>query len=297
MNFLLLVGGLTGLGVALVVFEFMPARPDLSAAMARLAGPGHLPAAPAVQLPLAERGAFQERLGAFLERHLRDTPGVRIPTQDLALIEKPVSSWFGEKAAFAILGLAFPTLLGALLAVAGISLPFIVPGGAALVLALVLWFGPDGDVKREAAEMRVVMAHAISAYLVATAMARLAGKDPQKALELAARGNSRVFARIREEIEHSNLTSTPSWDGLHALGVQLNVAELDLVADIMRLSGQEGANVYESLHARGRGLRASLLAKAEARAKVDSERIVAPMAMLGLLSLALLLVPQLLAHT
>jgi len=69
------------------------------------------------------------------------------------------------------------------------------------------------------------------------------------------------------------------------------VPELQDVADIMRLSGEEGVAVYENLRARSRGMRTALLAREQARANAGSERMVIPVALLGLIFLSLLAYP------
>ena len=58
--------------------------------------------------------------------------------------------------------------------------------------------------------------------------------------------------------------------------------ELGDLSDIMRLAGQEGAQVYEALRARGRSLRTAMLTREQARANAASERMVLPVAMLAL---------------
>jgi hypothetical protein len=59
----------------------------------------------------------------------------------------------------------------------------------------------------------------------------------------------------------------------------------------MRLSGEEGTAVADTLRARSRGLRTALLTKEQTRANEDSERMVVPVAVLGLIFLMLLGAP------
>ncbi len=100
-----------------------------------------------------------------------------------------------------------------------------------------------------------------------------------------------MFIRLREQLVRARLSGTPPWDGLHALAVELGLPELSDLADIMRLSGEEGAAVAATLRARSRGLRVALLAQEQTRANEDSERMVIPVALLGLIFLIILGAP------
>jgi hypothetical protein len=64
--------------------------------------------------------------------------------------------------------------------------------------------------------------------------------------------------------------------------------ELDDVAEIMRLSGEDGAAVYATLRARAASLRTALLTDAAAEANAASEHMIMPVAFLGVTFMALL---------
>jgi hypothetical protein len=57
------------------------------------------------------------------------------------------------------------------------------------------------------------------------------------------------------------------------------------VADIMRLSGQEGAQVYSNLRARSAGMRAAMLNAELAKANEIGKRMLIPMSILGVIFL------------
>ncbi len=61
----------------------------------------------------------------------------------------------------------------------------------------------------------------------------------------------------------------------------------------MRISGTDGAAVYDTLRARSKGLRGELLAEDLARANADSERMVAPGSALTMLMTFLVVFPAL----
>ncbi len=106
-------------------------------------------------------------------------------------------------------------------------------------------------------------------------------------------GRGTVFRRIRDALERASTDRLPPWDGLDVLSVELGLTPLQDVADIMRISGTDGAAVYDTLRARARSLRGELLAEDLARANTDSERMVAPGAALTLLMTSLIVFPAL----
>jgi pilus assembly protein TadC len=291
----LLLGALAGLGLALIVRELLPSDPQLASALARLAPARVGTAAPALEQPATDpgsTGALEHRVGLWAQRYLLDAPFVRVPTRELLLLRIPVARHLGTKVLMGLLGLLFPAVFVVILAAAGSSLPIALPAVAALVLAAVLFVVPDLDIARRAATAREEFARATSAYLDLTALERAAGAGATQSLEQAATvGDSWVFVRLREQLVRARLSGNPPWDGLHHLATELGLPELSDLADIMRLSGEEGAAVADTLRARSRGLRAALLTKEQTRANEESERMVVPVAFLGLIFLVILGAP------
>lgn len=290
-----LFGATGGLGVTLILRELLPSDPQLASALHRLA-PARIGAqAPAVAEPVEDGGStgkLEHRVGIWAQRYLIDAPFVRIPTRELLLLRIPVARHLGQKVLMALLGLLFPAVFLVVTAAAGYPLPIAPPAVFALVLAAVLFVVPDLDVRRKAAAAREEFARATSAYLDLTALERAAGAGATQSLEQAATvGDSWVFVRLREQLVRARLSGMPPWDGLHDLADELGLPELSDLADIMRLSGEEGAAVADTLRARSRGLRAALLTKEQTRANEESERMVVPVAFLGLIFLAILGAP------
>ena len=81
---------------------------------------------------------------------------------------------------------------------------------------------------------------------------------------------------------------------LHALSDELGLPELDDFADIMRLSGEEGASVYTNLRARSAAMRTAMLNDEIAEANAVGERMTIPGSLLGVIFMALLVAPSLL---
>lgn len=286
-----LSGGLVGLGVALIIARLVPAHPDLQSVLGRL-DPARVPA---LYGPAGEQLGFKDRLGVRVQRRAPAVLWARVPTRELAMLRIPVHRYFGEKALYAAMGLAFPLLASALLLVVGIRHPFTVPVGAALVLAVVMSFLPDYNARDDAAKARQEFVRALGAYIDLVALERHAGAGSTQALEVAAQvGDSWVFLRIREELARARWAGQPPWDGLAQLADELRLPELADLADIMRLSGEEGATVYTTLRARSASLRAALLADEHTKANTADERMTFPVTMLAFIFLLLISTPAIL---
>ena len=294
-----LAGATAGLGATLIVRELLPSQPQLAAALERLQPPqlARTASPPATDSepdgrPAGGTSSLETRVGLRLQRQLEGARFVRIPTRELSLLRTPVARYLGSKVLLGLLGLGFPTLFTLVAAVMGYALPLVVPALGGLALGALLFLTPDVEVKRNAAAAREEFARATSAYIDLTALERSAGAGATQALEQAATvGDSWVFVRLREELTRARLSGTPPWDALHALAEELALPELSDLADIMRLSGEEGAAVAGTLRARSRGLRVALLTKEQTRANEDSERMVIPVALLGLIFLVILGAP------
>jgi len=290
-----LAGATAGLGLTVTVRELLPAQPQLAAALDRLAPARVSPTQPVAQEPAgaaASTGGLEARVGRAVQRHLPGASLVHIPTVELTLLRLPVARYLGQKVLLGLIGLLFPTLFTVTALAAGSSLPVAVPTLGGLALGALLFLLPDLEVRRKATAAREEFARATSAYIDLTALERAAGAGATQALEQAATvGDSWVFIRLREELIRARLSGTPPWDGLHELATELALPELSDLADIMRLSGEEGAAVADTLRARSRGLRTALLTKEQTRANEDSERMVIPVALLGLIFLVILGAP------
>jgi hypothetical protein len=205
------------------------------------------------------------------------------------LLDQPVEWFVLTKAGLALIGLVFPHLLVSLMAALGLSLPLVVPTVASLGLDAALFLAPDLDIKTRAAAARREFRRAVCAYLDLVALERAGDAGVSESMERAAAiGHGRAFTRIHDALLRARLDGAPPWAGLRDLADELDVPELGDVADIMRLSGEDGAAVYDTLRARAQGLRTTILTEHEARANADSEKMVAPVALLGIVFIALL---------
>ena len=147
----------------------------------------------------------------------------------------------------------------------------------------------------DAKKARAEFSRALGAYIDLVALERASGSGARQAMEVAATvGDSWVFRRLAEELARSRWSGVAPWEALHTLGTELGLPELDDLADIMRLSGEEGAQIYANLRARSAGMRSAMLHHELGQANAINERLSIPMSLLGAIFLAMLVAPALL---
>jgi len=284
-------GGLVGLGLFLLLRGVLVVeQPRLADALARLDSR----AAPALVGPTPRAGDRWARVaGAWVAARL-PAAGRRAPGQALALIGWTPEGYAARKVGLAVFGAVFVPLLTAVLGLAGVRLPVVVPVAGSLALAAVLFLVVDLIVRDQAATARAQMRRALCSYLDLVSLRRDASEGPTIALERAAAlGSGWVFGRITDALVTARLAGEAPWDGLRRLASDTGVGELADVADIAAVAAVEGASIAPTLRARAQSLRVQLLAEEEAAANTASEKLTAPVALLSIAFLLLFLYPAL----
>ncbi|WP_435200903.1 type II secretion system F family protein [Janibacter sp. GS2] len=292
----LLAGGLIGLGLSLLAWRLRPAQVDLATALDRLSPDRSLGRAP-TEGP-GEGGAepdTRDRLGRWAMRVLPlDSLGAP-PYRELALMRVPVHRFYGEKALFALLGAFLPFVLLLVARFVGFGVPWFYGLIGAVVGGGLMFFLPDYNISDDAKASRKEFGRALASYIDLVALERNSGSGPRQAMEIAANiGDSWVFRRLAEELSRSRWSGLPPWDALRRLSDELGLPELADLADIMRLSGEEGAQVYQTLRSRSQSMRTAELNAALTEANATGERMSIPMSALGLIFMAILVAPSLL---
>ena len=207
----LLSGALLGSGVALVIWQLVPAQPDLIDTLDRLSPPTRRRAGtPAV----AAMASNEERLGVWALKTLPRATWAATPTRSLAILRKSEAQFYGEKVLFAVLGLVIPPLLTGFFALLGLTFPVVIPAAATVAMATLLFFLPDYNARDDAKKARVEFSRALSAYIDLCALERNSGSGARQAMENAAAvGDSWVFRRIGEELARSRYGGHGPWDG------------------------------------------------------------------------------------
>ncbi len=285
-----LAGMLVMAGVATFWWWTSPVEPDLVTVLDRLAPRRTPPPSPGA----TSSASTGERVGRWAIHRLPLT-WIQVPTKDLAVLRKTAASFYGDKLTFAAVALVAVPLLAWLFSLSFPMTPAI-PVAATLAAAVVAWFVPDLDVRRDAAKARKEIARALTAYTDLVALERRGGgSGSRQAMELAAGiGDSWPFRRISETLARSRFSGQQPWDALHDLASQLAVPDLDDLADIMRLCGEEGAQVYDTLRAKAEASRNALLAADQADANATGERMFIPASLPAVVTVTILLVPAIL---
>jgi tight adherence protein C len=262
---IVLAGAGAGFGLFLILREFAPRVPALGPALRQLHAP--TPGAGA-------RVGASGPLDVVASR-------LRIPHRELALIGYSTERYVTEKVAFPVLGLLFPPVFSLVLTLSGIRLGIIIPAAVGLILAVVFFFLVDVSVRQKAAEAREEFSRHVAVYLDLIALELAASRGPTEALERGAGvGGGWVARRIRETLQNSRLGLEPPWEGLRQVAAEIGVPDLGDVGDIMTLSGDEGAQVYDTLRSRAESMRASILAKEEERANTATTVLYIPTSLL-----------------
>lgn len=288
----ILGGCLAGLGVTLLISRLLPAHVDSKWAVRQLDPDRSATTAARTQTV----HGLTDRAGVLIQKRAPASMWARVPTKELAILQRPVHTHFGEKALLAVVGLMFMPLFSVFLSVIGlISLPLPIPLAGSLILAAVLFVAPDLQVRAEAKKAKRDFVHALASFVDLVALERASGTGSTQAVEAAAAvGESWVFTRLSEEFARARWAGQTPWDGMRLLSEDLDIPELADLAEILRLSRDEGATVYAQLRARSTSMRNSLLSEDLAKANAASEQMSVPVSLLALVFLAILATPALL---
>lgn len=278
---------LGGLGLTLIVAALLPTQPSLAGAIERM-GSTSVATTDGVQ------STMQERFTGATIRRLHGTSLLKTPTADLNLIGMSVNRWVWQKILLAALGLILPLAIGVVASVLGL-VPIYIPALLGLPLAFGAWFLPDIIIRDQATEARLEFTRAVAVYYELIGSERARGASPTEALESAASvGKAWPFIRIRTALTEARYSLMASWDALERLSNEIKVPELGDIARVIRLSGEEGASIYETLRARGQSLRDRLLNEEKRGSKSTTNGMIVLMALTGVLFLAILGTPALL---
>lgn len=282
--------GLAGMiiagGAALGVVALRPAPPQLAAALALLDAS---PAGAVTASSTRDRwGWLPPSVAGFLDSHLG------VSDTDLRVVGWTRPQLAARKVAVAATGLFFPSVLVAVTQLLGLRIPIVLPGAACLALAVFLWMVPSREAREKAEVARAEFRSALASLLDLVALERRARGSVPEALEAASEvASSPAFQLINSRLTLAARAGISPWQALHDLGEELDVNELRNLADIASVAA-EGAAVYQTLLAESRTLRHADLAAQHAAANVASEKLVYPLALLGIGFMLLVFVPAVL---
>jgi Flp pilus assembly protein TadB len=265
------LGAGAGLGVLLILRALFARQVPLAAALAALEQPR-----PAVSTVGDARRAPSAAGRAVT---LLEAAGVDITRRqiDLRVTDRTIERHAMEKLTVAVVGLATPVFFAALAAGAGVAVPYGLVASAALCFGVGGFFLPDVLLRDAARARRDGMRHALSAYLdlVNVLLAGSAGTETALAAASEA-GDGWAFAELRLCLAQARARRQSPWEAFSGLGAELGINELQELAASIRLAGEQGAKIKESLGAKAASLRGQQLARAEAAAHAASERMAVP---------------------
>jgi len=246
-------GALVGIAVARLAILFLQPQPKLSAVLERMGettGPN--------SEGLDGTSRVQLRMASFARRNLSWAPRLW-DEKDKKLVRINETNVLAQKVTFALLGLLGILALGLVFSRA---LPFTVPAIAAPIIAVLMWFLPDLEIRDNAKAARREFARAMPLYLDLLAVERESGRPPGMALSTAARvPQATPFEMITEVLTMSTVTGEQPWDALSRLSEEIGVPELGQAADHVASAGTEGAAVAQSLRKSAKAMRQAQLSE------------------------------------
>ena len=277
---ILAAGGAFGAGLIVIYLAFRPAQPSLAEAVGRL----HLPRVD------ASSAGWRDRLSRrWLTIDAQSKTG-----RELTAAGVGAELHAGRTIAGAGIGLVAGPLLAALLAAAGIGMPFVVPIWLALSGSVIGAAVPQVTLRRAAARRRRAFRHALGAYLDLLAMLLAANEGTEGALHHAAEvGDGWAFDELRRALRDARTRGAPMWDALETLGERLDIVELREIAAAADLGGSQGASVRRTLMAKARSLRSHALSGEETDARNRSKQMAMPLMAIAVAFLIFLFYPAL----
>jgi hypothetical protein len=274
-----IAGALGAVGLIMIVYGSRPALPPrLDAVLVRIQPAPH-PLAP------AEEVSVSDHIGRWLAEHVARPAGLlALPRTDLALLRRPVERFMLDKLALLVTGLVVPSVFGGLAALTGGSLPWTFPVVAGVVLAMVLWFVPDWNVRSQARQRRRDFRYAFTSYLQLVVLEREAGAALNAALENPAKiTDGWPFQRVHEALTRARHGQQQPWRALARLGEEIGVRDLIDLAHTAEIAGNEGAKMHDVLVAKITSMRheASAAARAEANSRTTAMWVPTSLLMLG----------------
>jgi tight adherence protein C len=208
----------------------------------------------------------------FFDRELRTR---------LALVDSSLEALCARCVVGSAIGFLLPGLTWIAVAVAGVSVPVLIPFGAGILFGVVGALLPVIELDAESKRARRHAERVICSFLDLVVLGLGGGMGIESALFTAAQlGENAVSRRLVAELSLCRDAGEPPWEALERLGDALGIDELCELAATARLAGTEGARVRTTLAARAASIRRHELANEEAEANALTEKLFVPGAFL-----------------
>ncbi|MFD5229921.1 type II secretion system F family protein [Streptomyces qaidamensis] len=272
----LVVGAVIGLGIYALVRALMPSKRSAISQVARIdamRARGSAYESARVEREKGRLGALRAEVGLRVsEFYLQQGWEQRSLRADLAVLDRSWEKFLATKVLLGVAGLFFGPFLFTIVYTLGFGRSPIIPVWLALLFAVVFFFLPDLEVRRDAADKRRDLRRVIGAYLDLVSMSLAGGRGLPEALMAAAEvSDGWANQRIRNALSDARITGVSQWQALGALGEEIGVEELKDLSASLALVADDGAKVRESLASRAETMRHRELAEIEGSAGEKSQ--------------------------
>ncbi|GGW92106.1 type II secretion system F family protein [Streptomyces lomondensis] len=272
----LVVGAVIGLGIYALVRALMPGKRSAISQVARIdamRARGSAYESARTERDTGRFGSLRAEVGIRVsEFYLQQGWEQRSLRADLAVLDRSWEKFLATKVLLGVAGLFFGPFLFAIVYTLGFGRSPIIPVWLALLCAVVFFFLPDLEVRRDAAEKRRDLRRVIGAYLDLVSMSLAGGRGLPEALMAAAEvSDGWASQRIKNALSDARITGLSQWQALGQLGEEIGVEELKDLSASLALVADDGAKVRESLASRAETMRHRELAEIEGSAGEKSQ--------------------------
>ncbi|WP_419947079.1 type II secretion system F family protein [Candidatus Poriferisodalis sp.] len=229
---------------------------------------------------LSAMSGATRRAAGRVERELRRKQQL---SQDAEMVGRSLESHALAKLGGLVVGavlLAFAAILVSVafsIAVPAFGVIAVAAGGA-----LLGWWLPDSIMQTDAENERDRFQQSAEAWLELVAQLVTAGADTHAALhEAAGYSNQPAFAAIRDSLLEASAVGEPPWVGLRRLAEARRLRFMDPFIAALELAGTTGAGARQAILSQVDAARSKSLAAADAEAASASEKMGAPLALIG----------------
>ena len=271
----ILLGAAAGLGVLLAVLG-LTARPARQPLGGPAAGQGLADASPRLQ-------AVTHAAAARIGKDLTEKDKNKRLRQDALMVGRDVQVHALHKLSGLVLGALGLAFLGFFItAVLGFGLPRVVILAAAAAGGLGGWWLPDSILRTEADKERELFQQVTESWLELVAQLVTAGVDTFAALARAASYSEQPgFVVIREALRTAAVGGKPPWTGLRNMAEARRLQFIDPFCSALELAGTTGAGSRQAIMAQVDAARSKAMLEADAAAASSSEKMGAPLALIG----------------
>lgn len=268
----LALGAASGLGLFLIVWALV-VRPDpdedqsANPAAARLVGG-------------VRRGAQKSRgWKELIRRNLQKKTEL---VQDALMVGRSLEVHALAKVAGLVLGLVVAVGFGLFMSVVGLTVPTLGLVLLGAVGAGLGWWLPDSMLRTEADKERLYFQQVAESWLELAGQLVTAGSDTFAALVKAASYSDQpVFVTLQEALRVSAARGEPPWTGLRNMADARRLRFLDPFCAALELAGTTGAESRRTILAQVESARSKAMFEADAAAASSSEKMGAPLALIG----------------